>query len=200
MVGFSRRCRKLSVDCRGTVTFASRHTIAHLSLQIEAPVERTVLWPLVALAMVGLGLSACSGPTASTLGPTPTGAVQPAQTSQVEKPGLPSEILANGAELYIANCQACHGDQRGQGGAGAPPHNEDGHTWHHPDAKLKEWVTIGKLGFGGPAMPAFGDKLSEPEVDVVLAYIKAWWNGEQRESQADISRRYQEALDKQHEK
>ena len=40
-------------------------------------------------------------------------------------------------------------------------------------------------------------KLTEPEVDVVLAYIKAWWNEEQRESQADISRRYQEALDKQ---
>ena len=46
-------------------------------------------------------------------------------------------------------------------------------------------------------MPALGDKLTEPEVDVVLGYIKAWWNEEQRESQADISRRYQEALDKQ---
>ena len=46
-------------------------------------------------------------------------------------------------------------------------------------------------------MPALGDKLSEREVEVVLAYIKAWWNEEQREGQADISRRYQEALDKQ---
>lgn len=127
----------------------------------------------------------------------PAREVQPAQTAQVKKSGTPSEILVKGAELYTANCQACHGDQRGQGGAGAPPHNEYGHTWHHPDAQLKEWVINGKLGFGGPAMPALGDKLSEPEVDVVLAYIKAWWNEEQRESQADISRRYQEALDKQ---
>ena len=71
------------------------------------------------------------------------------------------------------------------------------HTWHHPDAQLREWVLNGKLGFGSPGMPLLGDKLTEPEVDVVLAYIKAWWNEEQRESQVDISRRYQEALDKQ---
>ncbi len=156
------------------------------------------LWPFVAVAAVGFGLSACSGPSAPTLGPTPTREVQSTQTAQVKKPEPSSEILAKGAELYAANCQVCHGDSNGIGGTGgAPPHNKAGHTWHHPDAQLREWVLNGKLGFGGPAMPALRDKLTEPEVDVVLAYIKAWWNEEQRESQADISRRYQEALDKQ---
>ena len=46
-------------------------------------------------------------------------------------------------------------------------------------------------------MPPFKDKLTEHEVDAILSYIKTWWEEGQRESQADISRRYQEALDAQ---
>ncbi len=116
----------------------------------------------------------------------------------MEPTSSPSENFIEGADLYAANCQVCHGDSNGAGGrGGAPIHNDRGHTWHHPDAQLREWVLNGKLGFGSPGMPALGDKLTEPEVDLVLAYIKAWLNEEQRGSQADISRRYQEALDKQ---
>ena len=103
--------------------------------------------------------------------------------------------LRLGAQLYSANCQACHGDQEGRGGISeAPTHNETGHTWHHPDVQLKDWVLNGK--FPG-AMPALKDKLTEEEVDAILAYIKTWWTPDQRESQADISRTYQVALDKQ---
>jgi mono/diheme cytochrome c family protein len=97
--------------------------------------------------------------------------------------------------LYQLNCLACHGDREGKGGSGpAPPHNAQGHTWHHPDAQLKEWVLNGRL-FGG--MPAFKEQLSEADVEAILAHIKTWWTEEQRQSQADVSRRYQEALDKQ---
>ena len=53
----------------------------------------------------------------------------------------------------------------------------------------------GKSGFG--QMPAFQDKLSESEVDAILAFIKTWWTEAQRQGQADISQRYQEALDRQ---
>ncbi len=154
----------------------------------------------VAAVAVGLGLSACSGAgsPAPTSNAIPT--IQPTPTVEelVEPPTSANEVLTRGAEIYVANCQVCHGDSNGTGGTGkAPPHNKAGHTWHHPDAQLREWVLNGKLGFGSPGMPALGDKLTEPEVDGVLAYIKAWWNEEQRRSQADISRRYQEALDKQ---
>ena len=55
----------------------------------------------------------------------------------------------------------------------------------------------GKLGFGSPGMPALVDNLTEPEVDTILTFIKSWWTTEQRDSQADISERYQDALDKQ---
>jgi mono/diheme cytochrome c family protein len=46
-------------------------------------------------------------------------------------------------------------------------------------------------------MPPFKDVLTEEQVDTVLSYIKTWWTPDQRESQADISQRYQEALEKQ---
>ena len=101
-----------------------------------------------------------------------------------------------GAVLYTANCIGCHGDQDGTGGiSAAPKHNETGHTWHHPDAQLIDWVLNGKVGFS--RMPALNDTLSEDQVESVLAYIKTWWREDQRTSQADISARYQVALDAQ---
>ena len=84
-------------------------------------------------------------------------------------------------------------DDRGQA-RGSPPHNEGGHTWRHPDAQLKDCIINGKLGFG--QMPACDGKLTKAEVDAILTHIKTWWTPEHRESQADVSRRYPEALDK----
>ena len=106
------------------------------------------------------------------------------------------DALSRGADLYASNCQVCHGDREGKGATlGATPHNETGHTWHHPDAQLRETIINGKTGLG--IMPPFKDKLTDAEVDAVLAYIKTWWEDWQREGQADLSQRYQEALDKQ---
>ena len=76
----------------------------------------------------------------------------------------------------------------------APSHNATGHTWHHPDAQLTDWVLNGKIT---GAMPGFGDRLSEAEVNAVLSFIKTWWTPEQRETQADVSQRDQEAIDRQ---
>ncbi len=129
---------------------------------------------LALIVVIGLGLAACSGGATQTATP-------------------PAE--AAGAELYAATCQVCHGDQQGQGGTGAPSHNQEGHTWHHPDAQLTDWVMNGKVGFG--QMPAFRDKLTDPELDAIMTFIKTWWTPGQRDDQADISRRYQEALDRQ---
>ena len=65
----------------------------------------------------------------------------------------------------MANCQVCHGTQSGKGGVvDAPSHNETGHTWHHPDAQLTDWVLNGKIT---GAMPGFGERLSEAEVNAV---------------------------------
>ncbi len=92
-------------------------------------------------------------------------------------PLLP-DTVGSGGELYIDNCQMCHGDKQGQGAIGAPPHNQRGHTWHHPDAQLKDWVMNGKLGLG--EMPGFEEKLTDSEIDQILTYIKTWWSAARR--------------------
>ena len=40
-------------------------------------------------------------------------------------------------------------------------------------------------------------QLADEEVEAVLAYIKTWWTIEQQAEQADVSKRYQDALDRQ---
>ena len=146
----------------------------------------------MSVATVGLLLAACSGVGTPTPSRTPIPVThEPAST--------PQKNIAQGADFYATNCQVCHGDLRGLGGSGAPPHNQYGHTWHHPDAQLKDWVINGKLGLLGRQMPAFKNTLTDPEVGAVLSYIKTSWTDDQRETQADVSVRYQEALDKQKE-
>ena len=145
-----------------------------------------------------VALAACSGTEVPSSTPMPTIQTTPAVDAAIEPASTPGKGSVEGSDLYAANCQVCHGDSNGAGGrGGAPIHNDRGHTWHHPDAQLRGWVLNGKLGSGSAGMPALGDKLTEPEVDAILTFIKSWWTTEQRDSQADVSERYQDALDKQ---
>lgn len=124
-------------------------------------------------------MTACTAPTP---GVAPSGAESTAS-------------VGRGERLYVATCQACHGDESGAGGIPeAPPHHAEGHTWHHPDAQLIDWILNGKPF---TTMPGFGDELSEDDAKAILAYIKTLWTDEQRAEQADLSERYQDALDAQ---
>ncbi|MBI4306994.1 MAG: cytochrome c [Chloroflexi bacterium] len=130
-------------------------------------------------------LAACGGAAAE---PTAFPALTATQT--VESPAA-----ERGARLYAENCSTCHGDRDGKGGIPeAPRHNDTGHTWHHPDAQLRDWVLNGKIGFS--QMPPQKDKLSAAQVDLILAFLKTWWTPEQRAFQEDVSKRYQESLDR----
>ncbi len=123
-------------------------------------------------------------------------AAQPSGTVPAEEKSDLSKALARGAKVYATFCRPCHGDRHGKGSIGrAHPHNEMGHTWHHPDAQLKEWILYGKPGPGLSVMPGF-KYLREYDVEAILALIKTWWTDEQREIQADISRRYDQAINK----
>ena len=160
-------------------------------------IYRSLLSHIVSISAV-VALAACSGTEIPSSTPIPAIQTAPAVDAAIEPASMPRKEFIEGSDLYAANCQVCHGDSNGAGGrGGAPIHNDRGHTWHHPDAQLRGWVLNGKLGFGSPGMPALGDKLTEPEVDAILTFIKSWWTAEQRDSQADISERYQDALDKQ---
>ena len=109
--------------------------------------------------------------------------------------------LTLGKTVYEQNCAECHGmNGEGQfpdapmepdetGRFGAPPHNGDGHTWHHDDTLLINYVINGGQGNSSQfyPMPAFGETLSQDEIEAVIAYIKSFWSEDQRIIQAERS-------------
>jgi len=115
-----------------------------------------------------------------------------------------SEQVTRGKAVYVQHCAACHGARlEGQpnwreklptGRMPGPPHDASGHTWHHPDGVLfgitKYGLVPGK--YAPPKyesdMPAFGDRLTDEEIWVVLAYIKSAWPEKIRNAQAEITR------------
>jgi len=98
--------------------------------------------------------------------------------------------VALGASVYRDHCASCHGanlegqpdwkSRKPDGRFPAPPHDETGHTWHHPDETL---FAITKQGLKPPLapagyesdMPAFGPVLTDEQIWAVLAFIKSRW-------------------------
>jgi mono/diheme cytochrome c family protein len=119
-------------------------------------------------------------------------------------PGPDPAQVALGQKLYAQHCAACHGAKlEGQpdwrrrlpnGRMPAPPHDESGHTWHHPDAVLFGITKDGLVPPYAPRdyqsdMPAFGGTLSDEEIRAVLAYIKGHWKSrEVLEARAEMTR------------
>lgn len=112
--------------------------------------------------------------------------------------------LALGAKIYAQQCAACHGAKlEGQpdwrrrlpnGRMPAPPHDESGHTWHHPDEVLFGITKHGLVPPYAPPdyqsdMPAFGGRLSDDEIRAVLAFIESHWTSrEVRDARAEMLR------------
>jgi mono/diheme cytochrome c family protein len=95
------------------------------------------------------------------------------------------ELVATGRPIYVAQCAYCHGDATTRPPMlTAPPHGDDGHTWHHSDRQLVKWILD---GVPGGHMPRFRGHLSEAEVHAVLAYIKTFWSEEVRQYQRRLS-------------
>ncbi|MDF0596891.1 c-type cytochrome [Psychromarinibacter halotolerans] len=110
--------------------------------------------------------------------------------------------IAEGKALYAENCASCHGDDlegqpdwRSPGPDGrlpAPPHDETGHTWHHPDSVLFDYT---KLGGGAlmaqrgmefdSGMPGFGDSLTDQQIRNILSYIRSTWPEDVKQAQAE---------------
>ena len=102
------------------------------------------------------------------------------------------QVIAEGRALYAGHCAACHGaDLEGEpdwrepkpsGRMPAPPHDETGHTWHHPDEQLLALTKHGVAAVVGGGyesdMPGFGGVLSDAEILAVLAFIKSTWSAE----------------------
>jgi mono/diheme cytochrome c family protein len=114
-----------------------------------------------------------------------------------------SAQVARGRQVYLSYCAECHGTRlEGQpdwqallpeGGRKAPPHDETGHTWHHPDRVLFEITKFGGQPFS-PAgyknnMPGYAERLSDADIWASIAFIKSRWSDEIQEKHAQINQR-----------
>ncbi len=133
------------------------------------------IFPMVLL------LAACGEPTATVKpGGTPVSAAPLVSAPH----GLDAKRVARGGEIYRANCAACHGanaegapnwHSKGPDGKFPPPPlDEKGHGWHHPKSALVLTVKEGTLKLGG-GMPAWKDKLSDDDIEAVIAWFQSRW-------------------------
>lgn len=126
-----------------------------------------------------------------------------ARTAASPMDSTDARVLALGERVYQRECASCHGAQlEGQpdwqtrlpnGRLPAPPHDDSGHTWHHPDEQLIAITTLGMKPPLAPEgyesdMPGFGGVLSEREIFAVLAFIASRWSPESRAHQARVTR------------
>lgn len=92
--------------------------------------------------------------------------------------------IRRGAQLYSRNCAQCHGAmaqgafnwrQRGADGKMPPPPlNGTGHAWHHPKNMLRFVIKNGSPG-GQGNMPAWRDKLTDEQIDDIIAWFQSLW-------------------------
>ena len=99
-------------------------------------------------------------------------------------------IVDLGQVVYTENCASCHGvalegqanwrQRDANGYLPAPPHDETGHTWHHPDSYLFLMTKYGieeMIGKSYPNnMPAYEEKLTDEQILAALSYIKSTWS------------------------
>lgn len=110
--------------------------------------------------------------------------------------------VALGKTVYASYCAACHGanlegqgdwkSRKPDGKLPAPPHDADGHTWHHDDQTLIQITKFGLEKFAGANyrtdMPKYTGVLSDEQVLAVLAYIKSTWPKHVQERQSGMNR------------
>jgi mono/diheme cytochrome c family protein len=111
--------------------------------------------------------------------------------------------VARGRAVYDQHCASCHGAKlEGQpnwrerppnGRLPAPPHDDGGHTWHHPNAQLFAITKEGLVPPNAPQgyqsdMPAFKSILSDDDIRAVLAYIESHWGREVWQARRDMER------------
>ncbi|MET0048327.1 MAG: cytochrome c [Sedimenticola sp.] len=92
-----------------------------------------------------------------------------------------------GAILFATHCSGCHGKKAEgalnwkvrlpNGSLPPPPLNGTAHSWHHQIPVLRRAINEGGNAFGGN-MPGFKEKLSEPQIDAVIAWFQSLWSDE----------------------
>ena len=114
-----------------------------------------------------------------------TAAIQPAapKSASIER-AIDFGQVSRGGKLFQQNCAECHGvngegapnwrQRDAEGFFPAPPLNGTGHAWHHPQKMLHHVIKNGSPG-GQGKMPAWGNHLSDQEIEDVIAWFKSKW-------------------------
>ena len=93
--------------------------------------------------------------------------------------------ISRGGKLYQQNCAVCHGKQAegapnwqqmdANGKFPPPPLNGSAHAWHHPKSVLVDTIKNGTAKLGGN-MPAWKDKLSNEQINDIIAWFQSKWS------------------------
>ena len=80
------------------------------------------------------------------------------------------ESLAQGSQLFAANCSRCHGPE-GQGTPRAPSLNVKSFLTNTNDQAIQQIIT---LGVPGTAMHTWGDRMTDTEIQAIVGFIRQW--------------------------
>lgn len=105
-------------------------------------------------------------------------------TAQAESRWYDQATVDQGTTLFEQNCASCHGANAegttdwkktdADGNYPPPPLNGSAHAWHHNKELLTRTILEGGAKLGG-TMPAFAGKLTEQEIEAVIAYFQSKW-------------------------
>jgi mono/diheme cytochrome c family protein len=95
---------------------------------------------------------------------------------------LSVESVMRGARLYQEHCAQCHGpeaeghpDWQNPQVVAAPPLNGTGNEWKRKRSELVAVVKNGLSRDKEPVMPPLGERLSEQEIEDIVAWFQALW-------------------------
>ncbi|OGI49109.1 MAG: hypothetical protein A3B81_07475 [Candidatus Muproteobacteria bacterium RIFCSPHIGHO2_02_FULL_65_16] len=92
------------------------------------------------------------------------------------------DSVVRGAGLYQEHCAQCHGpeaqghpDWQTPGVAAAPPLNGTGNDWKRKKYELVGTIKNGVIRKREPVMPAWKGRLSDQEIEDIIAWFQALW-------------------------
>ena len=138
--------------------------------------------PLWLLAGLGLWLAGCDRERTERTPPVPS-TPAPATAFPAIEPAPPSlAALNHGARRFQEHCAQCHGpeaqghpDWETPGVVAAPPLNGTGNDWKRSRAELVAVILNGATRDGAWVMPGWNGRLSDAEVNDIIAWFQALW-------------------------
>ena len=106
----------------------------------------------------------------------------PAVKDQANRPFSTDSSLLRGVRLFQEHCAQCHGpeaqghpDWRNPQVVAAPPLNGTGNEWKRRKQDMIATIQNGVQRHGEPVMPAWKGRLSDQDIEDIIAWFQALW-------------------------